>query len=390
MRTWFVNARLVTPFELTAGVLAVEEGEIVAIAPRAEIPAGDRIIDARGLYLAPGFIDLHVHGGGGFSAMSDLPADIAAMARAHAAHGTTSILPTTLSAPPEAIRRAIRAIRAASELPTDAQILGAHLEGPCLNPLQCGAQPPDDLRAPDQFDMEELLDAWPGGVRMVGAAPELPGGLSLGDLLARRGIVASIAHSNATYEQVQEAVLHGYRDVTHLYSGCSGLIRVNGYRVPGLIEAGLNLDALTAQVIADGKHLPLSLLSLIYRCKGADGIVLITDGLDYAAGELEEGTTYRQKNGVETVFEDGVMKLPDRQAFAGSVATMNRLVRNMVLAGVPLAHAVRMATDNPARRISAARKGRLATCMDADLVLFDDEIAVKFVMRGGRVVTSAL
>ena len=155
---------------------------------------------------------------------------------------------------------------------------------------------------------------------------------------------------------------------------------------PGVIEAGLNLDALTAQVIADGKHLPLTLLQLIYRCKGADRIILITDGLDYSAGELVEGTVYRQLNGMETVYEDGVMKLLDRESFAGSVATMNRLVRNMCLAGIPVHEAVRMASENPARRVGADKKGCIAVGMDADLVLFDNDIDVKLVMSAGRVI----
>ena len=242
------------------------------------------------------------------------------------------------------------------------------------------------MKIPAETDLTPLLDAWPGGVRMMGAAPELPGALALGDQLMGRGIVASIAHSNATYDQVEEALDHGYCDVTHLYSSCSGMIRVHSYRVPGVIEAGLNLDALTVQVIADGKHLPLSLLQLIYRCKGAEKIELITDGLEFAAGNLVEGTVYRQLNGVETVYEDGVMKLLSRESFAGSVATMHRCVRTMAQAGVPLIQAVRMASENPARRIGAARKGRIAPGMDADLLLMDENLDLKWVMAGGRVI----
>lgn len=308
------------------------------------------------------------------------------MANAHARHGTTAILPTTLTAPIPVLLDAIAGIRRAAALPCDAAILGVHLEGPCLSPAQSGAQSPGDLTTPEETDLRPLFDAWPGGVRMMGAAPELPGALPLGDDLAARGIAASIAHSNATYSQVEEALRHGYSDVTHLYSSCSGLIRVHSYRVPGVIEAGLNLDGLTVQVIADGKHLPLPLLQLIYRCKGEDRIELITDGLEFAAGELTEGTVYRQLNGMETVYEDGVMKLLSRESFAGSVATMHRCVRTMVQAGIPLEKAVRMASENPARRIGASQKGAIAAGMDADLLLLDENLDLRFVMAGGRII----
>ena len=386
MKTVIVGAKALLPEGIRQCQIIVENGRILDVAEHVPFAPEDRVIRGSGLYLCPGFVDIHVHGGGGFSAMSGKAEDVIAMANAHARHGTTSILPTTLAAPIPILRAAVQGIRRAAELPCDADILGAHLEGPCLSPAQTGAQSPDDLKIPAETDLTPLLDAWPGGVRMMGAAPELPGALALGDQLMGRGIVASIAHSNATYDQVEEALDHGYCDVTHLYSSCSGMIRVHSYRVPGVIEAGLNLDALTVQVIADGKHLPLSLLQLIYRCKGAEKIELITDGLEFAAGNLVEGTVYRQLNGVETLYEDGVMKLLSRESFAGSVATMHRCVRTMAQAGVPLIQAVRMASENPARRIGAARKGRIAPGMDADLLLMDENLDLKWVMAGGRVI----
>lgn len=390
MKTYFKNARVMLPAGLADCVVVVENDKIIGIVSQFEASEGDRVIDCRGLTLSPGFIDIHVHGGGSYSAMSGKPEDIIAMCNAHAHFGTTSILPTTLAAPMENIEKAVVAIREAASLPCDSSILGVHLEGPCLAPAQAGAQSPDDLKVPAETDMTPLIEAWPEGVRIMGIAPELPGALELAEQLSARGIVVSVAHSNATYDQVFEAIQHGFSDVTHLYSGCSGMIRVRSYRIPGVIEAGLNLDALSAQVIADGKHLPLTLLQLIYRCKGADGIILITDGLEYSAGELVEGTVYRQLNGMETVYEDGVMKLLSREAFAGSVATMNRLVRNMCAAGVPLHEAIRMASENPAKRIGANTKGRIAIGMDADLVLLDENIDAKLVMSMGRVIRDEL
>lgn len=390
MKTIVAGAKVLLPEGIRQKQVTVKDGRIMDVGEHAQPDPGDRLIRAEGLYLSPGFVDIHVHGGGGFSAMSGQARDVIGMANAHALHGTTSILPTTLASSIPKLVSAIEGVRSAAELPCDATILGVHLEGPCLSPAQSGAQSPDDLKIPAETDLTPLYDAWPEGIRMMGAAPELPGAMTLGEELASRGITASIAHSNATYDQVQEALRHGYSDVTHLYSSCSGMIRVHSYRIPGVIEAGLNLDELTVQVIADGKHLPFSLLQLIYRCKGPEKIELITDGLDFSAGELVEGTVYRQLNGMETVYEDGVMKLLSRESFAGSVATMHRCVRTMTEAGVPLPQAVRMASENPARRIGAARKGRIAKGMDADLLLLNEKLDLLWVMSRGRVIADEL
>ena len=385
MRCVIRGARAILPDAVREVQVITEGTEILDVSDHYDPRPDDRIVRAEGLTLCPGLVDIHVHGGGGCSLNSGSAEAVRQMALAHAKWGTTSLLPTTLAAPMEQLLRAIGAAKQASQSQDGPTVLGVHLEGPCLNPLQSGAQAPGSLLVPSEADISPLLDAWPEGLRMMGAAPELKGGMELGDELSRRGIVPSIAHSDATYYEAQEAIRHGYCDVTHLYSSCSGLIRVNSYRIPGLIEAGLNLDELTVQVIADGKHLPLELLSLIYRCKGAEKIELITDGLQFSASELKEGTVYRQENGVETVYEDGVMKLLSRQAFAGSVATLHRCVGNMVKAGVPLAQAVRMASENPARRIGANRKGRIRPGCDADLVLLSETLDPVWVMARGRV-----
>ena len=353
-----------------------EDGAITAVYDTlpAEEP-GVRSVDAKGAYAAPGFIDIHLHGGGGVEFMDATPERIRAGCAAHARHGTTTLLPTTLAASPELTLRMIRAVRQAQAATTECTIAGVHLEGPFLSPAQSGAQSPDALSLPTSGLWDRLLDEWPGGVRIMGAAPELPGAMALGETLRARGVVASIAHSDADYETCRRALACGFTDITHIYSGCSMVHRKNGYRFGGVVEAGLLEDAFTVQVIADGKHLPPELLRLIVKCKGADRISLITDALFAAGSDLPDGSVLRQANGMETVLEDGVMKLPDRQAFAGSVATMDRLVRNMVhLAGVPLWDAVAMATATPARVIGLAdRKGSLAPGFDADIVLMSCE-----------------
>ena len=382
------NAKILTPLYGFEGCAAVEDGKILGTARSMDVPEGAEEIDARGLYLSPGLIDMHVHGGGGFGVMSCSADDIGKMCAAHARFGTTSIVPTTLAAPIPVLKKAVGAVRKAKESCTDCNILGVHLEGPFLSKSQRGAQNEENILTASRENYIDLLDSW-DGIRVMGAAPETDGALALGRELRKRNILASVAHSDATYDQVIKAIESGYSDVTHIYSGCSSVVRVNGYRVPGVVEAGLLRDELTVQVIADLKHLPPALLQLIYKCKGPDRISLITDGLEYSAAELKEGTVYRQKNGVETVYEDGVMKLMDRKAFAGSVATSRTLVKNMAQAvGVPLLDAVKMATWSPANRLGlGGRKGLIAEGYDADIILFDADFNVRLCMVRGRVVS---
>ena len=385
MITCIVNAKVLTPYNRKDAIVVVDGNKIVGIHDRQDFNAGMNVIDARGLYLSPGFIDIHVHGGGGCGVMSCKADDIVTMCSAHARYGTTSILPTTLASQIPRLMEAINAVKEAQSKCTDSNILGVHLEGPFLSKDQKGAQAEDDILIPSRCDYRDLLDYW-DGIKIMGAAPETDGGMELGRELRRRNILASVAHSNATYDDMCEAMENGYSDITHIYSGCSSVIRKNGYRIAGVVESGLLRDEFSVQVIADLKHLPAALLKLIYKCKGAEKISLITDGLDVAASDIKEGTVYRQGNGVECVYEDGVMKLMDRQAFAGSVATCNRLVRNMYhSADVPLLDAVRMATATPAARAGvSSHKGAISVGYDADLILFDDNIDVKMCMVSGK------
>lgn len=383
------HVNIITPIRiLWDGCICVDGGKITGIYPSGQYPKAPEgaVIHGRGLYAAPGFIDIHVHGGGGYDTTDGVAQEIVAMAEAHAKYGTTSILPTTLAAPIPVLCQAIDAVKEAQKQCEKSNILGIHLEGPYFAQSQRGAQSPEHIKSPDKAEYLPLLDRW-DGIRMMGAAPELEGALELGRELQKRGITASIAHTDATYEDVERAIESGYTDVTHIYSGCSSVVRKNAYRIAGVVEAGLEKDELTVQVIADGKHLPPPLLKLIYRCKGADRISLITDGLSFSASQLEEGVEYVQKNGVRVVLEDGVMKLLDRQSFAGSVATSSRLVRNMMqLAGASLTDAVKMATWTPARVIGVSdHKGMLARDYDADIILMDEQVNVKWVMVRGTV-----
>lgn len=385
MRMKITGGNVFAPEPLGRKNVLIEDGKILEITDHAGDFDGETL-DARGLRVVPGFIDIHVHGGGGRCCMEGTTESVLAMANAHAQFGTTTILPTTWTAPIAEIEQAIDAVREASRLPCDATIAGVHLEGPFLSAEQSGAQSSETLKTPADADWESLIDRW-NGIRMVGVAPELPGALAMGEALAKRGIVASIAHSNAFESEMGAAVQHGFSDVTHLYSGCSTFVRRNGFRIPGVVECALAWDALTVQVIADGKHLPKTMLKLIWNAKGTESISLITDGLDFSASELKEGSVYTQQNGMDVIYEDGVMKLMDRQAFAGSVATADRLLRVAAGAGIPWTEALKMLSVNPARRIGLEKtKGRLAAGYDADLALLNDRLEVAGVVSGGRII----
>lgn len=391
--TCIQNARVITPYRvLQNGAILMRGGKIRAVLDGgvpAGNPGGYRIIDAKGLYAAPGFIDIHLHGAGGYDFMDGTAEAILAVARTCAAHGATAIVPTTSPCPDGVLKKTLDAYEEAIKLnPDGAELIGIHLEGPYLNPVQAGAAIPEYVRGPEERDYMEILNR-SDHIRRWSVAPELEGALPLGRMLAGRGILPSIGHSDATCEQVIEAFENGYSLITHLYSAMSGVRRIQAFRHAGVIESAYLIDEMDVEIIADGCHLPASLLKLIYKIKGRDRIALVSDSMR-AAGGLPEGE-YTQNgtgSGRKILVEDGVAKLPDRSAFAGSIATADRLVRTMTqAAGVPLADVVVMATATPARIMGVAdRKGSLTVGKDADIVLFDDHINVFLTIAGGRVI----
>ena len=383
MQTLFYNVKLVYPDSILDGALLTEDGRIAALGARLEAPSAEAV-DGEGLFLAPGFCDLHVHGGGGFSAMDPESANVVKMAEAHLRHGVTSILPTTLAAPIKRLQTSIGVIETAARLSKSARILGVHLEGPFLSPKKAGAQSPGNLAVPTKEKIEALLDCSPA-VRMIGAAPELENGFLVGEMAAARGIVASVAHSDASFEVAEAALSHGYSDVTHLFSACSAMHKEGLFRQVGVAEAGLALDGYTTQFIGDLRHLPRGAVKLTCRCKGPDRAYLISDGLEYSGCDYPEGTLVSQENGQWAVIEDGVMKLADRSCLAGSVTTLDKMVKNLLDCGIPLTDAVKMASTTPLRVIGLGhRRGRLAPGFDADLVLFDENVNVKAVYVAGK------
>ncbi|NLK08065.1 MAG: N-acetylglucosamine-6-phosphate deacetylase [Firmicutes bacterium] len=342
-------------------------------------------IDVGGAWIVPGFIDMHAHGGGGGDFMDASKAALAAMAASHAAGGTTSLIPTTLTSSLSQLEAALDNFASCRDSITGARLWGVHLEGPYFSYEQRGAQDPRYLKYPDRDEYLQILDKYPFIVR-VSAAPELPGGLELGRELRKRGILAAIGHSNATYEEILQAVDAGYSHITHLWSGMPGVRRVNCFRVAGPVESGLLLDSLTVEVIADGKHLPPALLKLAYKCKGSQGMALCSDAL--APAGMGEGRYIlgSAAEGQEIIVDDGVAWLPDGSAFAGSVVTGNDLVRTMVeLAGIPLKEAVEMATATPARILGINDvTGSLDAGKYGDITVLDEELSVVRTFVGGQ------
>ncbi len=386
MRQVIENVRLVQG-DVQRRDLILRDDRIEEILPVGQAEKGLPRFNGEGLYLSHGFVDIHLHGGGGADFMDGTEEAWRTAAALHLRHGTTCMTPTTLSATREELLRAFDIFyRCRADLGDGARLLGLHLEGPYFSPAQAGAQDPSQLRNPDPAECAEILERCPDILRWS-LAPELPGALDLGRELKARGITAAIGHSDATYAQVVSAVEAGYTHVTHLYSGCSTITRQGGFRRGGVVEAAYVLPQLTSEIIADGCHLPPELLQMAYRFIGPKRLCLITDAMR-AAGQTEgESILGSLGQGQRVIIEDGVAKMPDRTAFAGSICTADRLVRNMIrLAGATLPEAVEMMTQTPARVIGKQDvTGTVAPGRKADLVLFDEDINVRRVWTDGIV-----
>ena len=390
MRKILKNGTVITPIrtEKDSSVI-IEDGKIIAILPDSKLQTyeSDQIIDVGGRYISPGFIDIHSHGGGGHDFMDGTVEAIVGAATSHVAYGTTTILPTTVTSTWDELDAMLEQFaKAQDEMVGGPNIAGVHLEGPYFSLEQKGAQDPRYIKDPDPREYERVAE-YSHLVKRWTIAPELPGALEMGRFLSERGILCSIGHSNAIYEEVVKAVESGYSLVTHLFSGMSMVRRINAYRYAGVVESALLLDDLTVELIADGVHLPKSLLQLTYKVKGPDKICLVTDSMRGAGMPEGDSILGSLTDGQRVIIEDGVAKLPDRSAFAGSVCTADRLIRTMVYtADVPLVDAVRMATLTPAKVLQLdQQKGKLAPGMDADIAVFDSEIEMYLVMVGGQV-----
>jgi N-acetylglucosamine-6-phosphate deacetylase len=380
-RLALINARLITDDAVVEGGLVVEDGCIVTVGPGVVAPASGEVIDLAGRYLAPGFIELHVHGGGGFSLLTEDPAEVEAYARWITSRGVTSFLIGVAGGEHERTLRALRNSAAFFERPPAgaAEALGYFLEGPFLNPRRKGAFPEPWLRPPNVEQFRQYVDATRGRLRLLTFAPELRGGDALIGAALESGTVPSMGHTDATYEEALHSFETGVRHVTH----CFNAMRPFAHRDPGCLGAALTAPGVICELILDGSHVHPAAAALLVRAKGVERTVLITDAIPPAGCEGDaiewEGMKARVV-GKAAVREDG--------SIIGSVATTDDLVRNaLAWLGVTLPEASRMVSHNPARVLGLQdRKGSLRAGADADLVVLDEALRVVMTLVRGQVV----
>ncbi|MYQ44074.1 N-acetylglucosamine-6-phosphate deacetylase [Streptomyces sp. SID4985] len=379
------GARVVLPTGVVDdGRVSVEGTRITAAGPAgaaAPAPAGAEVLDASGHWLVPGFVDLHNHGGGGAS-FAGSAEDVLTAVRTHRAHGTTTLVASTVTDDLDLLARRAGLL---SELAEQGEIAGIHFEGPFISPCRKGAHSEALLRDPDPAEVRKLLDAARGQARMVTLATELPGGLDSVRLLAEHGVIAAVGHTDASYEQTVEAIDAGATVATHLFNAMPPL----GHRAPGPITALLEDERITVELIDDGVHLHPAALQLAFHHAGADRVAFITDAMD-AAGA---GDGRYLLGPLEVEVSDGVARLVEGGSIAGSTLTLDRALRRAVTVDrLPVTDVVTAISANPARLLGLSdRIGSLEPGKDADLVLLDAEFAVKGVMRRGEwVVTPQL
>jgi N-acetylglucosamine-6-phosphate deacetylase len=381
----FTNARLIFPDEIRDGLdVIVEDGKITGIRERTEARE-DHVIDLNQNYLAPGFIDLHIHGALGRDTMEASVEAFREICDFHASGGTTSLLVTTVTAPLDKIVEVVNAVRkmvgtprcgvrtAQRAVPTISQIAGVHVEGPFISKVKPGAQRAEFIQDPSPAAVRQLLEH-ADVIKRVTIAPELPGALDAIKAFHAHEINVSGGHSDAWENDAQAAFDLGMRSVTHTFNCMSSARRRGVYRSAGLLEFALSEPGVTCELIADGHHVLPTLMKMLYRAKGRHGICLVTDAT--AGAGLPDGSQF-SLFGKDCIVEGGVCLLADHSALAGSAARMVDLVRTMVReVNVPLHEAVAMATRNPARAIGLKSKGQLAAGADADFVILTPDLRV--------------
>lgn len=387
------NAAVVFPDSIkhSCNVLTLN-GKISDCDFRGDPPENTEIINAEGNYLLPGFIDIHIHGGGGADFMDATPEAFETAVKSHLQHGTTTLVPTAMSASEKdltAFLKTFKSFRKNSKY--GALTPGVHLEGPFFSGASAksgGAQPRDILRLPDINEVERLLKTADGDILRWDAAPELPGADEFAHCMTDNGILCAIAHSNADSEEAQRGIDCGFSHVTHFYNAVTTYHKTGQTVYGGIVEAAYLNSGVTVELICDGKHIPRDILRLALKIKGVNSVAAITDAMRLSGTNMRQGKLGSLANGTNVIADSGVAKLPDMSSFAGSVATMDRCLKVLCLDyGISLTDASVMLSGTPARLLRlGSTKGRIQNGMDADMVLVNREMAVMCVISNGKVV----
>ena len=374
MLTQLINARILTPQGwLKDGSVLIRDGKILEVTNCDLAVIGAQLIDVKGMYVLPGGVEIHAHGGGGRDFMECTEDAFRGAVQTHMKYGTTSIFPTLSSSTVPMIEQAAETCtKMMAE--KDSPILGLHLEGHYLNMAMAGGQMPENIKNPDPNEYIPIVENW-HCIKRWDAAPELPGAMQFGKYITGKGILASVAHTQAEFEDIRTAYEAGYTHATHFYNAMPGFHKRREYKYEGTVESIYLMDDMTVEVVADGIHVPPTILRLERMCA-------ITDALACAASDSKEAFDPR------VIIEDGVCKLADHSALAGSVATMDRLIRTMVQkADIPLADAARMVSETPARIMGVYdRKGSLQKGKDADIIVMDEDLKIRAVWAMGKLV----
>ena len=379
-----INAKVVTTSDIKENHLVIINNGVIEEIGKNLLPKGE-VIDACGSYLIPGFIDLHCHGGMELDFIDATKQEVEKIARLHLANGTTSLVATTLTASEEVTENCLKTVSAVIDQNPDGNLVGIHMEGPWFSPAEAGAQDPRFMKVPCAKDIERLKESYPHLLR-VSVAPEVDDGFAFGKRANELGVVVSAGHTGADFDTITNAYENGYKLLTHFYSGMKGVFRKNAYRTAGAVEAGYYLDDMDVEIIADGKHLPKTLLKLIYKIKGADRVSLITDATRGCGLKNGAKSFIGEKNfAVPIVIEDDVAFMEDKQAFAGSTATFDRLYRTMADAiGKDMVSLSKMASTNPARILNLTDRGEIAQGKRADLIIMNENLQIQKILLKGK------
>ena len=380
MLTQIINGQILTPQGwLKDGSVLISDGKILEITNSDLAVIGATVIDAKGMFIVPGFISMHCHGGGGHDFTEGTPEAFKTAAAAHLKHGSTTIFPTLSSTTFENIRLAAATCDQLMAEDADTTIMGLHIEGPYLNENMAGTQWKEFVKNPDPEEYKALVESTKC-IKRWDVSPELPGAHDFARYMTSKGILTAITHTEAEYQEIKDAFAAGFTHAAHFYNAMPGFHKRREYKYEGTVESVYLMDDMSVEVIADGVHLPATILKLVYKVKGVEKTCLVTDSLKFA------GYTGETINDPNYVIENGVCKWADRQTLAGSIATADVLVQTMVKkAGIPLEDAVRMASETPARLIGIAdTKGTLEKGKDADIVILDNDVNVRCVFTKGK------